>query len=63
MAPPFTILVATLLLYAGAGIAQSLGTGSISGYVLSEEGHTLRASVTISFRSLLTAIVSVINGR
>jgi hypothetical protein len=30
-------------------MAQSTGTASLSGYVLSEEGHTLRASVTLSF--------------
>jgi len=32
-----------------AALAQTLGTASLSGYVLSEEGHTLRASVTLSF--------------
>ena len=37
------------LLWAHAAFAQSTGTGSISGHVLSEEGHTLRASVTLSF--------------
>jgi hypothetical protein len=31
------------------GVAQSVGTGSISGYVLSEEGRTVRAAVTLSF--------------
>jgi hypothetical protein len=32
-----------------AALAQGVGTGSISGYVLSEEGRTVRASVTLSF--------------
>jgi hypothetical protein len=32
-------------------LAQSTGTASISGHVLSEEGRTLRASVTLSFAS------------
>lgn len=32
-----------------AGVAQSTGTGSISGHVLSEQGLTLRAGVTLSF--------------
>jgi hypothetical protein len=41
--------VATSLLLVQGAFAQSLGTGSISGYVLSEEGRTVRASVTLSF--------------
>jgi len=32
-----------------SALPQSLGTGSISGHVLSEEGRTVRASVTLSF--------------
>jgi hypothetical protein len=45
----------TVGLFAGSfvltqsALSQSLGTGSISGYVLSEEGRTVRASVTLSF--------------
>jgi hypothetical protein len=34
---------------AQAAMAQTPGTGSISGHVLSEQGLTLRASVTLSF--------------
>jgi hypothetical protein len=41
--------LATSLLLAQGAFAQSVGTGSISGYVLSEEGRTVRASVTLSF--------------
>jgi hypothetical protein len=37
------------LISTDAGIAQTTGTGSISGRVLSEEGRALRASVTLSF--------------
>jgi hypothetical protein len=46
----FTCCVVWLSL-AGApsSAAQSTGTGSISGYVLSEEGRALHASVTLSF--------------
>jgi hypothetical protein len=32
-----------------AAFAQSTGTASLSGHVLSQDGHTLRASVTLSF--------------
>jgi hypothetical protein len=38
-----------LLVCAHAAFAQSTGTGSISGHVLSEDGHTLSATVTLSF--------------
>jgi len=37
------------LVLAHAAFAQSTGTGSISGHVLSEDGHALHASVTLSF--------------
>jgi hypothetical protein len=37
------------LVLACAAFAQSTGTGSISGHVLSEDGHTLRTSLTLSF--------------
>ena len=49
MAPSVTTLAAALFLCAHAAFPQSTGTGSLSGYVLSEEGHTLSASVTLSF--------------
>ena len=41
--------VGASLICAHAALAQSLGTGSISGHVLSEDGRALRASVTLSF--------------
>jgi len=41
--------LAAFLVYLPGALAQSTGTGSISGHVLSEEGHTLHASVTLSF--------------
>jgi hypothetical protein len=41
--------LAAFLVYLPGALAQSTGTGSISGHVLSEDGHTLHASVTLSF--------------
>jgi hypothetical protein len=41
------MVLAVLLVH--AALAQSTGTGSISGHVLSEDGHALHASVTLSF--------------
>jgi hypothetical protein len=41
--------VGLTLIWVHALSAQSTGTGSISGHVLSEQGLTLRASVTLSF--------------
>jgi hypothetical protein len=43
--------VAASLIYLPGALAQSTGTASISGHVLSEQGLTLRASVTLSFAS------------
>lgn len=40
---------AAMLLFGQAALAQTPATGSISGHVLSEEGRTLRATVTLSF--------------
>ena len=42
-------VIAGLLLWPSAAFAQSTGTGSISGHVLSEEVRALRASLTLSF--------------
>ena len=48
----FMFLVAgAMLAFAQAGIDQSSATPSISGRVLSEEGRTLRATVSLSFAS------------
>jgi hypothetical protein len=44
-------VIAVSLALAEVAIAQSADTGAISGRVLSEQGHTLRASVTLSFAS------------
>ena len=41
--------IGVLLVCTHVAFAQSAGTGSISGHVLSEDGHALRASVTLSF--------------
>jgi hypothetical protein len=41
--------VAVSLICLPAAFAQSTGTGSISGHVLSEDGHALHATVTLSF--------------
>jgi hypothetical protein len=38
-----------LLILAPVALAQSSGTGSVSGHVLSEEGRALHATVTLSF--------------
>ena len=43
------LAVGLTLTWVRALSAQSTGTGSISGHVLSEQGLTLRASVTLSF--------------
>jgi hypothetical protein len=42
-------LVTTAILVAQSATAQSTGTGSISGHVLSEEDRALSASVTLSY--------------
>jgi hypothetical protein len=42
-------VISFLLVCVCATFAQSTGTGSISGHVLSEDGHALHASVTLSF--------------
>jgi hypothetical protein len=43
------VLAAALLALPRTAPAQSTGTGSISGYVLSEDGHAVRANVMLSF--------------
>jgi hypothetical protein len=43
------LLIATVLALARTGLAQTNGTGAISGRVLSEEGRVLRATVTLSY--------------
>lgn len=46
--PMFRVFAASVV-FAHAATAQSAATGSISGRVLSEEGRTLKATVTLSF--------------